>query len=295
MNKWFRRAVGTVGVAGGMLLLGAGTAHADDSALDDLNNLGLSLDTPGSRVSAGTVDGGPLLVEKNTGEVGATVHAPGERDVFLGGRTPNVMDAIPLTSVVPADGLGLPSAVPGLSGTGLPGLSGVAGQPTEALNAPALPLLGTLQSMLPLPGLGSAPSLDSIGATSGDGLVPSNGAALPQAVSVVRGDAVHVLRSDSTESLPLVTGHLPVLTGNGLPSLPAELPVSGNLNPVGDMPIPVGGELLQRNNLGSYVPRHAADERPVADEESLPALAGLPLIGGLPVIGGLVRGGSLPL
>src|SRR4051812_3075317 len=31
MNKWFRRAVGTVGIAGGVLLLGAGTAHADDS------------------------------------------------------------------------------------------------------------------------------------------------------------------------------------------------------------------------------------------------------------------------
>jgi hypothetical protein len=31
MNKWFRRAVGTVGIAGGVLLLGSGTAQADDS------------------------------------------------------------------------------------------------------------------------------------------------------------------------------------------------------------------------------------------------------------------------
>ena len=31
MNKWFRRAVGTVGIAGGALLLGTGAAQADDS------------------------------------------------------------------------------------------------------------------------------------------------------------------------------------------------------------------------------------------------------------------------
>src|SRR3954465_7708510 len=65
MNKGFRRAVGTVGIAGGVLLLGAGTAHADDSVpaaqdpqllhglFDDLltpaggpSNLALGMDTP---------------------------------------------------------------------------------------------------------------------------------------------------------------------------------------------------------------------------------------------------------
>ena len=62
MNTWFRRAVGTVGLAGGMLLLGAGAAHADDTALvpgqlDDLfspaggpNNQSLQLEAHGSRI-----------------------------------------------------------------------------------------------------------------------------------------------------------------------------------------------------------------------------------------------------
>src|SRR5438552_12403699 len=75
MNKWLNRAVvGTVGgvsVAGGMLLLGTGAAHADSvvpttGTLDNVfrpapaDNLGLSVDTPGSTVSSGMVDEGPL-------------------------------------------------------------------------------------------------------------------------------------------------------------------------------------------------------------------------------------------
>src|SRR4051794_496986 len=96
MNKWFRRAVGTVGIAGGILLLGAGTAHADDSVtaaqdpqqlnglFDEMlkpaggpNNLGLSLDTPGKRMSTGLVPGGPLAMGQQKGQPGAVVHTPG--------------------------------------------------------------------------------------------------------------------------------------------------------------------------------------------------------------------------
>src|SRR2546430_3610052 len=62
MNKWLRRAVGTVGIAGGVWLLGSGAAHADATTtatdaqhltgvLDSLftptggpNNLALNLD-----------------------------------------------------------------------------------------------------------------------------------------------------------------------------------------------------------------------------------------------------------
>src|ERR1043165_1963813 len=66
MNTWFRRAVGTVGLAGGILLLGAGAAHADDAALvpgqlDDLfspaggpNNQSLQLEAHGSRIDTST-------------------------------------------------------------------------------------------------------------------------------------------------------------------------------------------------------------------------------------------------
>src|SRR3981189_3665080 len=95
MNKWFRRAVGTVGIAGGVLLLGAGTAHADNSVpaakdpqqlhglFDDLlkpaggpNNAGLSLDTPGRRISAGLIPGGPIATSAHRGQIGAVVHTP---------------------------------------------------------------------------------------------------------------------------------------------------------------------------------------------------------------------------
>src|SRR5947209_17826332 len=95
MNKWFRRAVGTVGIAGGVLLLGAGAAHADESVtaakdpqqlnglFDELlkptggpNNLGLSLDAPGRRVSAGLVPGGPVSAAAHRGPTGAVLHTP---------------------------------------------------------------------------------------------------------------------------------------------------------------------------------------------------------------------------
>ena len=64
MNKWLRRTVGTVGIAGGIWLLGSGTAHADAAnpasdpqrltgLLDNLftpaggpSNLGLTMGTP---------------------------------------------------------------------------------------------------------------------------------------------------------------------------------------------------------------------------------------------------------
>jgi hypothetical protein len=111
MNKWMSRAVGTVGVAGGMLLLGAGVAHADDSltpgALDELSgsNLGATLDTPGSEMSAGMVDNGPLALQKNNGELGATLHTPGSngesRDVFVGGRAPDALGAVPGNDLMP--------------------------------------------------------------------------------------------------------------------------------------------------------------------------------------------------
>src|SRR5262249_61268577 len=108
-------------------------------AVDALKKRGLSFHPPGRRFTAGPVDGGPLVVEPNTGEVGTTVHAPGERDVFLGGRMPSVMDAMPLTNVLPTDGLGLPGVAdlaaqaPALASQPAP-----SGQPTEALNAPEL-------------------------------------------------------------------------------------------------------------------------------------------------------------
>jgi hypothetical protein len=131
MNKWIRRTAGTVGIAGGALLLGT-AAHADSPVLADpqaltnvadaanldggVSGLGVSVDTPGQRDTVGLLpDGGNALRSgTNNGELGATVHAPTQggqpRDIFANtGRTPDLFQALPITDVVPMDGLGLPT------------------------------------------------------------------------------------------------------------------------------------------------------------------------------------------
>jgi hypothetical protein len=134
MNKWFRRAIGTVGIAGGVLLLGAGAAQADDTMthgsqplhglveefFDPTNNLGMdggvsgagvSVDTPGQQTTAGSFAGrSPVQQTRNNGEVGAAVHAPDAsgkpRAVFAGGKPPNVTQMVPATDLTPT---GLPA------------------------------------------------------------------------------------------------------------------------------------------------------------------------------------------
>ncbi len=295
MTKWFNRAVGAVGTVGtvsGLLLLGAGAAHAESvvpttGTLDDVfrpapaDNLGLSLDTPGSTVSTGMVDEGPLSLQKNDGLTGAVLHTPGEngqsRDVFATGRLPDPLSALPANDLMPN------------------GATATEGR--HRAGAPSLPVLGTLSS-LPLPGnlpvVGNAtqalPGLGSAGQTEG----------LP----VVGGVP------------PLLDGNLPALTGQGLPPLPG-IPVRGTVNPVNDMAIPVGqtqggptesvpsvpsvpfvGDVLQNNAVRgipvldqlTYQPRHADAT------EGLPNVSGLPLGNGtansLPLIGNLLGGGG---
>lgn len=129
MNKWIRRTAGTVGIAGGALLLGT-AAHADNPVIPDPQSLhgvtdtanlddgvsgfGVSVDTPGQRDTVGLLPdgGGPIRSGTNNGELGAVVHAPTQdgqpRDVFANGRTPDIFQALPITDVVPMDGLGMP-------------------------------------------------------------------------------------------------------------------------------------------------------------------------------------------
>src|SRR3712207_1062649 len=158
MNKWFRRAVGTVGIAGGILLLGAGAAHADDSVpaakdpqqlnglFDELmkptggpSNLGLSLDTPGNRrLSTGLVPGGPLATSEHHGQPGAVAHTPAlrglPRDPFVNAPIPGVLGNLPISSVDKATGLG--DLAPNTEGA----------VPSLPANAPNLPLLQSLMS-----------------------------------------------------------------------------------------------------------------------------------------------------
>jgi hypothetical protein len=340
MNKWMNRAVGTVGVAGGMLLLGAGVAHADDAltpgAPDDLSssNLGATLDTPGSQASAGMVPNGPLALQKNDGRLGATVHTPGangeSRDVFVGGRAPDALGAVPGNDVMPS---GLRSW--GLTQQSLlPGTATERGTAPTAQSAPVVPVMGTLSqlplSSLPVPGLGTSP-LGAVSGTTGN-LTGADGATgkLSGAANSVAG------RHSATESIggfpdvagvPLVGGNLPVLTGQGLPPAPVN-PLQGNVKPVNDMTIPLGsaggestestteatsvpglqyvplvGQVLQNNTVSgvpqlseAYQARHAAATggRHAAAESGRHAAPeeSLPVVGGLPLIGNLLGGGS---
>jgi hypothetical protein len=279
MNKWFRRAAGTVGVAGGILLLGAGSAHADSAltpgSLDDVSptgasNLGMTVDTPGSQITTPS-DQGPVALQRNDGQVGATLHTPGEngqrRDVFATGRLPDVVGNLPL-------GVSQSQLLPG---------TGASGLPTERASAGLVP---NVRRSVPLAASRAVPAFQQ---------------AAPEALPVVG-------------NTPLAGGNLPVLTGQGLPGLPGvdNMPLRGNVKPVNDMAVPLGatesapaldaapgglpvplfGTALQGNQLPlvgdpleAYQPRHAS-------QEAAGSIGGFPNVTGLPVIGNLLAGGA---
>jgi len=283
MNKWFRRAVGTAGVAGGMLLLGAGAAHAaDNSALtpgDDLfapvggqSNTGLALDTPGTRISTDNPDGGPLSVHPNDGQTGAIMDAPGLGSGpgnQVGTEVPwsNVLQAVPLDSVVPMSNMGMPASSATESGFA-----------TDGVTTPASPLLGLL-SGLPLPGLGSAPDGGGAPANSTDAFVNTESAPLTQVVPGLQGLPTTQGLPDFRSAYPL-TADLPVLSGKGLPALGSSTPLTGTLHPMNDMSVPVGS---QPSTESAGVPGLDSVQSLLQDN----AFSGVPMTSGLPVVGGL--------
>ncbi|MFC7756984.1 hypothetical protein ACFQY4_01925 [Catellatospora bangladeshensis] len=103
------------------MLLGNGVAHAEGNAsakptadpqamrglvadlfspTGGLHDLGLSLDTPDTRVSAGLVADGPLSITRGAGNVGITAHAPGIQDISLAGKLPRLSDMAPRTNLL---------------------------------------------------------------------------------------------------------------------------------------------------------------------------------------------------
>src|SRR5215218_4727952 len=146
MNKWLFRAVGTVGVASGFWLLGGAAAHAQEataapvtdpqalrglladifSPTSGLTDLGLSVDLPGSAVDAGVDAGSPLRLRANDGRTGVTAHLPQHKDVFLGGRLPDLASSLPDVAMMPTDRTEFLPALSGLTG-GLTGDGGVGG------------------------------------------------------------------------------------------------------------------------------------------------------------------------
>lgn len=316
MNKWIRRTAGTVGIAGGALLLGS-VAHADspmnldpqaltnvaDAANVDggVSGLGVSVDTPGQRDTVGLLPdgGGPLRNGTNNGELGATVHAPTQdgqsRDIFATQRTPDLFQALPITDVVPMDGLGLPTG--GAGGFTTPLAGGPARKPSpgrpaadrimpasgESLEAGQLGTAAVPVRDLPLSTDVAGDTLSGGDSLARDGLA-GNGLGIPMG-DRLPVNAVQGLAAQGTSSL----GGLPL---GGL----------GGASPLGSS---LGGSQDEdRDSRSQATPVMAGDTvyvlPPVNGTEAgmvpgadLP-VAGLPAADDLPVFGSVFNGGALP-
>jgi hypothetical protein len=202
MNKWFYRAVGTVGVASGFLMLAGGVAQADEAdvaqpAVDPQQLRGLLADlfTP----TAGTLPAAPLPADRAVDGVRAA--APTDtpldlagNDVLVQGPLPDVLRNTPLHALptttplpsAPATTENLP-AVPVVGGllagplAGLPNPAGLAGVP----GAGALPKADGLSAPDVLPGPDGPTGPDGLPAP--DVLPGSDG--LPGPVGLPRPEA----------------------------------------------------------------------------------------------------------
>ncbi len=287
MNKWIRRTAGTVGIAGGALLLGT-AAHADSPVIADpqslhgvtdsasldggLSGVGVSVDTPGQRDTVGLLPdgGGPVRSGTNNGELGAVVHAPTKdgqpRDVFANGRTPDIFQALPITDVVPMDGLGMPT-------------SGVRTLP--ARESGGLPVRN-----LPIGTNMAGDTLRGGDTLARDGFA-GNGLGIPL------GDQLPL---DSAQDLATQGQSV------GGSALGGGSPLGGGSSPLGGLPLLGGsaqGGRAQTTPQASARDSSLAQDGQVFTQESSfggrhRAEAGLPTPGGLPVVGGVLQGGTLP-
>jgi hypothetical protein len=184
MNRWLYRAAGTVGIAGGFLLLGAGSAHADQASDTDPESMDALLGDVFSPTSGlppldltggdptGSLASGALTLDPADGRRGqADRPATGMPELLPGlpglpaGGLGSLLGGLPLGSV-PLDSLGLPG---GAVGAGGPLLSddllsvdgGAVGLPTGP-SGPTGPGPRTLPAPAPVeaaPATGSAPEI----------------------------------------------------------------------------------------------------------------------------------------
>ena len=318
MNKWFRRAVGTVGIAGGICLLGSGAAHADTSSsavpdtqrlaglLDSLftpaggpTNLGLTLDTPSARTDAGLVPKGPFAVSHGTGHTGLTAHAltAGGRpqNIALPDRVPDVMSGLPITDVLPLKDLGglalAPARTESTGGTALTGLPLLSSLPLDGVPIEGLPLHG-----LPLAGL----PLDGLAGTDGVPVVGGLAGALPVAGTLPDAGSVAGVLPGALSRAGSVAGVLPG-AGSVAGVLPGAGSAAGSTTAAG-LAGGYGGALVRELSgvdslpLGGAAPDAGALVGGLAGADPLsgvlPAASALP-IGALPVFDTLANG--LPL
>ncbi|MEV0568862.1 hypothetical protein [Dactylosporangium sp. NPDC050588] len=279
MNTWFRRAVGTVGVAGGILLLGAGAAHADDALmpgqLDDLlspaggpNNQSLQLEAHGSRIDT-SADSSTQAGRRTTS---TRLSSPQlSRPSGSSRQLPSVLD------MIPTEMLGLPRA----TSSKVSNLQSVPNQLPAEDSGAALPLVGSLQQF-GLPGVSGVP------VAAGDTLHGTSIADTRTAFPGVPGEATSLpLGNTAGGGLPLVGG-----LGGGTGGLPlvGGLPVQGTLKPVDDLAVPVGtGGKRSGNQRVQRISGTEADsglpigELPLGGSDVLKndSITGVPVIGGV--------------
>ncbi|GGM33260.1 hypothetical protein ACFFX1_33525 [Dactylosporangium sucinum] len=257
MNTWFRRAVGTAGVAGGMLLLGAGVAHAADET------------------ASGQLDD-PLV--------------PG--DLQLDARGSNI--DLPLSEWLPTNGLALPRtmssrlpSLPALPTDAVAVNSLNTGKKEDSLAA--LPLVGGLPVVgsLPLVGNGGLPVRGNLRPVD-NYAIPVGGAGTEAGGLPIVGDVPlggsDVLKNDSVTGIPVIGGIGPTPGVSTTAVANRLVPTTGAL--------PYAASQLPLVTEKTYAPKHATEYSPrhAQDEEALPVVGGLPLLGGgqLPLIGNLL-------
>jgi hypothetical protein len=298
MNKWFYRAVGTVGVAGGFLLLGGGAAQAEDvdatPATDPLELQGLLDDffTPtGGQIS----------------QVALGPNAPAASpDIMMRGQLSNLRG-----DVSPTRDLGFlgsapssPTAAIDPSALGTASLDNEAGLTEKPQLISTLPVAGTFTDTIgagrAVDALGVAGTTQSIlnggnGISANAGgvhnLVPATsdvdasraGAALPSALGVMPADAIPTVathkaakgnangftRSTSSQAQDMV----PALIGDAMVAQSPELFQPEALPPVATLPLV--GDLNLKGVPG-------AADNPTNDLPVVSALGSL----GLPGMGG---------
>lgn len=320
MNTWLYRAAGTVGIAGGFLLLAAGGAHADqrdhaaasDELLADLRSptsglLPLQLATLAQPATApGTAAAGTLTLDPADGR-DAPVFA-GEPEVLpdLGGLAPLglPLGLDELLRGVPLDAVGLPG---GRVGAGLPvdQLVNLDGQP---VSLPGLPLDTNPRT---LPALAGGVGGGTAGSSAGTAGPPAEQLPAEQlaAEQLAGGD------EEIIGALPLLgqpTGGLPA-SPLSLLSLADQVPLAGPMVHQQVANLPLAGDLLSETRQATGSPLDMAGEVTgaplpalIADQVhaeglyspellSTPGGLGLPLVGpALAPIGALIGVGNLP-
>jgi hypothetical protein len=279
MNKWFYRAVGTVGIAGGFLLLGGGAAQAEDvdaTPANDPQQLQGVLDgffTPLGGKDFSQVNLGPsaqvgrsdLVLGGQLGSLGGDV-AP-TRDLGFVGSAPSSP-----TASVSADALGHGSLDRALGA----GNEAHAGKPNLVSD---LPVVGTYTDTV-----GATRAVDSLG-LSGTTSSLLNGANGMSANAGGMHDLVPATSDvDASRAGAAVPASLGLVPGDAIPSVDTGKAVRGNTTGVArstgsqaqNMVPALIGEAMTAQN-----PELFNRSFEYGEPEALPPVATLPLVGDL--------------